>query len=117
MRLDVVLHGVRDIAQTLPRPALRDGEIEALARDVEQLLDPRGDLSDRHRERTVGVIPLDDTPEVQPDDIALLHAAMRGGNSMNDLFVDGDAHRRRTSSIALEGRLCPARHHESPPLP
>src|SRR5262249_23836658 len=112
MRLDVVLHGVGDVAQTLPRSGLRDREVETLARDVEQLLDPRGHLADRHRERAVGIIPLDDTPEVQPDDVALLHAAMRGGNAMNDFFVDGDAHRRRKSPIALEARLGAAGHDE-----
>ncbi len=76
MGLDVPLHGVGDVAEALPEPALGDGHLETLPRHLDQFLDARWNLTDRHRERTVGVVPLDDTPEVQPDDIALFQPSM-----------------------------------------
>ena len=112
MGLDVPLHGVGHVAEALPGPALNDGQLEALPRDLEQLLDARRDLADRHRERAVGVIPLDDTPEVQPDDVPLLQAAVRRGNAVNDLLVDRDAHGGREAPVALEGGLGAAVHDE-----
>ena len=89
----------------LPGPALRDAVLQALPGHVEQLLHPRRHRPHRQRERAVGVVPLHDTPQVQPDDVALLAAgAARDGNAVHDLLVDRDAHGGREAPVSLEGR-------------
>ena len=57
-------------------------------------------------------MPKEDAIEVEADHVALLDPAMRGRNSMNDFFVDRDAHGRWKSSIALERGLRPSRGDE-----
>src|SRR5436853_4339614 len=75
--LDVRLDGVGHVGEPPAGPALLDGQLETLARDVEQLLDVRRHGADGHRERAVGVVPFNDTPEVQADDVPLRQAPMR----------------------------------------
>src|SRR5262249_8260007 len=111
--LHVRLNRVGDIRQAPARPALLDGLIEALAGDVEQLLHLRGHVTDRDGDRAVRIVPIDDTPEIQAHDVAVLEAAMGGRNAVDDLLVDGHADRGRKASIALEGRLGAARVDET----
>src|SRR6185436_14622803 len=101
MLLDVLLDGVRDVGEAPAGPALLDAELEALPGDVEQLLDPRRHLTDRQRERAIGVVPIHDTPQVQTDDVALLDPPLRGRNAVHDFLVDRDAHGGREAAIAL----------------
>src|SRR5207247_4150336 len=95
--------GVRHVREATVGPALLDGPIQALAGDVQELLHLRGHRADRQRERTVGVVPLDDTPEVQPDDVARADLAAGRRYAVHDLLVDRNADRRREPAIALEG--------------
>ena len=102
VRLDVRLDRVRHVGESPPGPALLDGPVQALAGHVEELLDPRRYRADRQRERAVRIVPLDDTTEVQPDDVTLADLAPRRRDPVHDLFVDRDARRRREPAIALE---------------
>jgi hypothetical protein len=68
---------------TRPRGGGRAGThgwpVQTLAGDVEELLHLRGHRADRQRERAVGVVPFDDTPEVEPHDVARLDLAPGDG--------------------------------------
>src|SRR3990170_2536018 len=98
------LHGVGDVADAVPRPALHDGLVEALARDIEELLDSLGDRPDRQGDGAVAVVALDDAAEIEPDDVAVLELSLGRGDAMDDLVIYRGAHRRRVPAIALEGR-------------
>src|SRR3989304_3073150 len=111
--LAVALHGVRDVAEAVAGTALADGLVEALARHVEQLLPPRRDGPHRQRDGAVGVVPLDDAAQVQPDDVPLGKAALLRRDAVDDLLVDGWAHRGRGAPGPPEGRLGAARTGES----
>src|SRR5262245_34545930 len=99
MRLD----GVRHVREAAIGPALLDGPVQALAGDVQERLHPRGYCSNRQRERAVGVVPLDNTPEVEPDDVARVDLSPGRRYPVHDLLVDRDAGRRREPAVALEG--------------
>ena len=102
VRLDVSLDRVRHVGQPPSGPALLDGQLEAFARDVEELPDGRGDVAERHREGTVGVVPFHDTPEIKAHDVAGAQAALGRRDPVHDLLVDGDAHGGREPPVALE---------------
>src|SRR5262249_57428831 len=46
---------------------------------------------------------LNDTPEVEPDDVARVNLAPGRRDAVHDLFVDRDAGRGREPAVALEG--------------
>ena len=85
--------------------ALHDGLVQALAGDVEELLDPRRHRAHRQGDRAVRVIPPHDTAEVQPDDVAFPELALGRGDPVDHLLVDRGAHRRRKTPVAPERRL------------
>src|SRR5262249_2340695 len=104
-RLDVALDRDRHVPDAPPRPALGDAELERLPGDVEQAADLVGDLADRQGHRRVGVVPLDDGSEIEPDDVSFAEPAPGRRNSVHDLLVDRGADRGRESPVSLEGRL------------
>src|SRR5574341_1629288 len=105
--LAVRLHGVGDVADAVPRPALLDGLVEALPRDIEELLDFLWDRADRQGDGAVAIVALDDAAEVEPDDVAVLELSLGRGDAVDDLVVDRGAYRRRVPAITFEGRRGP----------
>src|SRR5262245_16475089 len=85
--LAVRLHAVRNVAEAVPDAALNDGLVQALARDVQQLLSAGRDAPDGQRDRTVGVVVIHDAPEIEPDYVAITQLACRRRNAVDDLLV------------------------------
>src|SRR5207245_5420844 len=79
-----------------------DAEIQALPRDVQELLDVGRHRPDRQRERAIGVVPLYDAPEVKADDVPLADLASGRWDPVHDFLVDRDARRRRKPTVPLE---------------
>ncbi len=106
--LAVRLHRVGDVAQAVAGPALHDRLVEALARHVEQLLDPRRHRAHRQRDRAVRIVALDDAAQIEPDDVALAQLALGRRDAVHHFLVDRDADGGRVAAVALEGRARPA---------
>src|SRR5215470_15299424 len=104
MALAVHLHGVRDVADAIAHAALHDGLVEALPRHVDELLHPGRHRAHGEGDRAVAVVALDHATEVEPDDVALLQAALGRRDAVHHLLVDGGAHGGRIAAIPLEGR-------------
>ena len=76
-------------------------------RDVEQSLRLFVNLPDGHRDRGIGIHPLELHPEIEFDDVALVQHALAGGNTVHDFFVDRDAGAAGKTVEPLERRLGP----------
>src|SRR5207245_1203784 len=100
--LDVRLDRVRHVGESTARVALPDAEIQALARDVQELQHVGRHGPDGQRERAIRVVPLYDAPEVKADDVALADLAPGRWDPVHDFLVDRDARRRREPTVALE---------------
>ena len=93
----------------LPGTHLVDGQLQAFARRVDQLLRARRDLADRNRDRAVADEAVEDRAEVEADDVALFEpGAVR--DAVNDHVIDRGADDRRIGrqshrSVAFERRL------------
>ena len=104
MALAMLLHGVGDVADAIAHAALHDGFVETLPRDVDELLHPGRHRAHGERHRAITVVAFYDTPEIEPDDVALLELPLGRRNTVDDFLVDRGAHRGRIPAVALEGR-------------
>src|SRR6185295_7265000 len=103
MSLSVRLHREPNITQMISRVAFLDRQFQALFSDPHQTQTIFTDAADGYRSRGVSHEPIERRPYINRKDVAFFQLIF-GGKSMNHLFVDRSANRKRKPVVALEGR-------------
>jgi hypothetical protein len=103
-RPDAALHRVRDVRQSRAGPGGGQALPQRPLAVADQLGDPRGDGTDTHRQRGVGVPPADAGAAVDGHQIAVPQDPRRARDAMHDLVVDTGADRRGEAVVTEERR-------------
>ena len=82
-----------------------DASVQALFSDFQKPFQFGRDLPDRYGHGGVAVIAVVDDSKVEANHVAELQDSFCRWDAMNHFFIDGDAHARRKTPIALERRL------------
>ena len=100
------LDGPPDLVEPGPRPELLDPGPQALLGHLDQALGFGGHLADGHGEGGVSVVPLDDGPAVDGDDVAVLQDVVPG-DAVDDHVVGRGADHGREAPVVEEVGLGP----------
>ena len=104
MRLGKGLNRASDITQVISGNGFIDAGLKAIARDLAELANVRGDFSNVKRPGVIPYPTVHDSARVNGDDITIAKNHIGVGNPMDHRVVNGSANRSGESTVAFECR-------------